>query len=154
MEANKYFVVKDKNDFSITFFEYDKVKGYNMQPKNVKIKDAIDVKSMIFINPSMIQKLAFRKVDARYQKLLKFLMFVLSADNDDVTGDTYRQALNEINKLRLEILVYYKEKLKENDFVEFNKRLDLFAQEINARMYYLQSLYEKTENYDIGKKSR
>ena len=56
----KYFVVKDRNDMSITYFEYDKVEGYDLNPKNVKIKDAIDVNKMIVVNPSMIVKLAFK----------------------------------------------------------------------------------------------
>lgn len=153
-DANKYFVVKNKKDYSITYFEYEKVKGYDLQPKNVKIKDAIDVKSMIIINPSLIEKLAFRKVNLKFQRIVKMLMFILSSDNDDTSGETYRQALNEINKLRLEILVHYKSKLKEEDFVEFNKKLDLLMQELNVRMYYLQNMYEKEENLDMGRRSR
>ena len=152
--SNKYFVVKDKKDYSITYFEYEKVKGYDLQPKNVKIKDAIDVRSMIIINPSLIQKLAFRKVDFKFQKIVKMLMFVLSSENDDDSGETYRQALNEINKLRLEILVHYKSKLKEEAFIEFNKKLDLLVQELNVRMYYLRNMYEKEDNLDMGRRSR
>lgn len=152
--TNKFLVVKNKNDYSITYFEYDKVKGYDLQPRNVKIKDAVDVKSMIIINPSLIEKLAFRKVNLKYQRIVKMLMFILSSDNDDTSGETYREALNEINKLRLEMLVQYKGKLKEEDFVEFNKKLDLLVQELNVRMYYLQNFYSKEEQMDMGGKSR
>lgn len=155
-ETNRFFVVKDSKDYSITYFEYDKVKGYDLQPRNVKIKDAIDVKSMIIINPSLIEKLAFRKVNYKFQKIVKMLMFVLSSDNDDTDGETYRQALNEINKLRLEILVNYKNKLKEQDFVEFNKKLDLLVQELNVRMYYIEQMYsyEKQEEEELNRGRR
>ena len=153
-ESNKYFVVKDRNDLSITYFEYDKTKGYDLHPRNVKIKDAIDVTSMVIINPSFIQKLAFRKVELKFQRLTKMLMVVLSPDNDDSSGDSYRQALNEINKLRLEILVQYKNKLKEKDFLEFNKRLDLLAQELNLRLYFLTMENAVENEYDRGRRGR
>ncbi len=153
-ESNKYFVVKDRNDLSITYFEYDKTKGYDLHPRNVKIKDAIDVTSMVIINPSFIQKLAFRKVELKFQRLTKMLMVVLSPDNDDSSGDSYRQALNEINKLRLEILVQYKNKLKEEDFLEFNKRLDLLAQELNLRLYFLTMENVVENEYDRGRRGR
>lgn len=139
--SNRFFVVKDRKDLSITYFEYDKVKGYDLMPKNVKIKDAIDVNKMIIINPSMIQKLAYKKVNSKFMDVVKLLMFVLSSDNDDTSGDTYRHALNEITKLRLEILMKYKNKLKEDDFNVFNNKLDLLEQELKVRMFYLQNFY-------------
>ena len=71
------------------------------------------VNKMIIINPSMIEKLAFRKVNLRFQRIVRLLMFVLSSENDDDTGGTYHQALSEVNKFRLEFLVKYKNKLKE-----------------------------------------
>lgn len=144
----KYFVVKDRNDLSITYFQYDKKDGYDFQPRNVKIKDAIDVDRMIVINPSMIQKLAFRKVNIRFQRIVKLLMFVLSDENeDDGTGGTYHEAMNEINKLRMEITMHYKNKLKSEDFNEFNKKLDVLEEELKNRLYYLQMMYrERLEN--------
>lgn len=153
-EVNKYFVVKDKKDYSITYFEFDKVHGYDLQPRNVKIKDAVDVNKMIIINPSLIEKLAFRKVDLRFQRIVKLLMFVLSGENDDDTGSTYHEALNEINKFRLEYLVKYKNKLKETDFVEFNKKLDILEGELKNRLYYLQMMYQRQQEDIMEKEGR
>lgn len=154
-ENKKYFIVKDRNDLSITYFEFDKVHGYDLHPRNVKIKDAIDVDQIVIINPSMMQKLAFRKVDAKFQKIVKLLMFVLSSENDDDgTGGTYQESLNEISKLRMEILVHYKNKLKEADFEEFNRKLDMLEQELRLRLYYLQMTYSKNDDYTHEGKSR
>lgn len=133
----KYFVVKDRNDMSITYFEYDKVEGYDLNPKNVKIKDAIDVNKMIVVNPSMIEKLAFKKVSSKFEKLVRMLMYVLSENNDDETGETYREALNYITKLRLEVLTKYKNKLKEQDLETFIKKLDILESEIKIRLNYM-----------------
>ena len=145
-ENKKYFVVKDRNDLSITYFEYDKVQGYDLHPRNVKIKDAIDVNQIVVINPGMMEKLAFRKVNAKFRKIVKLLMFVLSEENDDDgTGGTYQESLNEISKLRMEILVNYKNKLRVEDFDTFNKKLDLLEQELKMRLYYLQMTYPKED---------
>lgn len=154
MSDNKFFVVRDHNDYSITYFEYDKVKGYDLAPKNVKIRDAIDVNKMIIINPSLVQKLAFRKVNARFQNLVKLLMFVLSSDNDDATGETYHHALNEITKLRLEVFMKYKNKLKDDDFDMFNKKLDLLEQELKLRIFYLENMYMNQNTIEKEGKSR
>ena len=147
-ENTKYFVVKDRNDLSITYFEYDKVQGYDLQPRNVKIKDAVDVQRMIIINPSMIQKLAFRKVNLKFQRIAKLMMFILSDENDDDTGSTYHEVLNEINKLRAEIFTYYRSKLKEVDFDEFNKKLDVLEEELKVRLYYLQMSYSNHQQQE------
>lgn len=144
-DGKKYFVVKDRNDLSITYLEYDKLNGYDLHPRTVKIKDAIDVDRIVIINPSLMQKLAFRKVNLKFQKIVKLLMFVLSEENDDDgTGGTYQESLNEINKLRMEILVHYKNKLKQEDFEEFNKKLDVLEHELSLRLYYLQMTYHNS----------
>lgn len=153
-DDTKYFVVKNQKDFSITYFEFDKVHGYDLQPRNVKIRDAVDVNKMIIINPSMIEKLAFRKVNLRFQRIVRLLMFVLSDENDDDTGGTYHQALNEINKFRLEFLVKYKNKLKEADFLEFNKKLDVMEQELKNRLYYLQMIYQRQQENLIEREGK
>lgn len=153
-ENGKYFVVKNRNDASITYFEYNKVKGYDVTPRNVKIKDAIDVERMIIINPSMIQKLAFKKVNSKFQRIVKLLMFVLSEDNNDESGESYKEALNEITKLRLEVFVKYKNNLKQEDFEMFNKKLDILEQELKTRLYYLKDIYNYDHNYDKEGKSR
>lgn len=153
-ENRKYFVVKDRNDLSITYFEYDKVQGYDLHPRNVKIKDAIDVNQIVVINPSMMQKLALRKVDSKFRKLVKLLMFVLSDGNDDSTGGTYQEALNELSKLRTELFVSYRNKLREEDFEMFHKKLDLLEQELQMRFYYLQMSYPKEDVHTHEGKSR
>ena len=69
MLDKKYYIVKDKNDKSITYFEYDKIEGYDLAPKKgVKIEDAINVNKVVIINPTLAAKVAKKKVD------LKFLM--------------------------------------------------------------------------------
>ena len=151
----KYFVVKDRNDLSITYFEYDKVQGYDLNPRNVKIKDAIDVNKMIVINPSMIEKLAFRKVNSKFNKLYKLVMFLFNSDLDDDTVPTgYREALNEITKLRLELYTKYKNKLNKEDEEMFNNKLDMLEYELNMRLMYIQNMYQNNYDYNQEKSGK
>jgi len=154
IEETRYFIVKDRKDLTITYLEFDKIHGYDLQPRNVKIKDAVDVNKMVIINPSLIEKLAFRKVNYRFQRIVKLLMFVLSSENDDDTGSTYHQALNEVNKFRLEFLINYRNKLKEIDFEYFNKKLDLMEQELKNRLYYLQLTYQREQENLIEREGK
>ena len=151
----KYFVVKDRNDLSITYFEYDKVQGYDLNPRNVKIKDAIDVNKMIVINPSMIEKLAFRKVNSKFNKLYKLVMFLFNSDLDDDSVPTgYREALNEITKLRLELYTKYKNKLNKEDEEMFNNKLDMLEYELNMRLMYIQNMYQNNYDYNQEKSGK
>lgn len=154
-DTNRYFVVKDRNDLSITYFEYDKVEGYDLQPRTVKIKDAIDVNRMIIINPSLIQKLAFRKVDSKFKKLVKLLMYTLSLSTDDEdAGSAYQEALNEISKLRLELHMYYKGKLKKDAFDDFCKRLEVLEKELQVRMYYYRLNYQNFKHNEMEREGK
>lgn len=144
----KYFVVKDRKDLTITYFEFDKVEGYGLSPRNVKIKDAIDVNKMIVINPSMIEKLTFRKVNIKINKLMKLIMYLFNLDDDNPdTTDGYRHALNEISKIRLEINVKYKNKLKTEDEIMFNKKLEMLEDELKSRLIYIEN--KKIYEYDL-----
>ena len=54
MISRRYHIVKSKEDKSITYFEYDKLDGYDLSPKkSVKIEDAINVNKIVIINPSL-----------------------------------------------------------------------------------------------------
>lgn len=150
----KYFVVKDKNDLSVTYFEYDKVHGYDLNPRNVKIKDAIDVNKMIVINPSMIEKLAYRKVDSKYKKLLKIVSYLFESDEDDDSVNGYMQALNYIEKIRLELFVKYRNKLKEKDLEAFERKISVIEQELKVRLMFLQNVYRDNYTQEKTGKSR
>lgn len=153
-EVKKYFIVKDKNDEAITYLEYDKMHGYDLSPKkNMKIKDAVDVSKMVIINPTMIQKMVSKKLNAKFEKLLRLLTLLFQTD--DETGETYREALNELSKLRLEAQVKYKKYMKEEEEAVFQKKLDILEAELLDRIYYVEELQaQNEEEWSIGGKAR
>lgn len=161
MIEKKYLIVKEKNDPSITYFEYDKMDGYDLSPKkNIKIKDAINVNKVVIINPSLMNKVATKKIDLKFKKLLQFMSVVFEEGNDDESGDAYREGLNEISKLRLEAQVKYRKYMDEEAFKMLEKKLDILEQELKARLYYLQQYYYERQQYmepdenTIGRRSR
>ena len=89
MLDKKYLIVKEKNDKTITYFEYDKIEGYDLSPKKgVKIEDAINVNKIVIINPSLAQKVAKKKLDLKFRKLVQLLNIIFETDDD--TGTAYR----------------------------------------------------------------
>ena len=66
--VQKFLVVKNNDSKEIKYFEYKKIKGYNITPKNnVKFEDAINVDKMILINPSLIEKMVDKKVKRKLE---------------------------------------------------------------------------------------
>lgn len=164
MIDKRYFVVKGKKDSSITYFEYNKMEGYDLSPKkNIKIKDAINVNKVVIINPSLMNKVASKKMNLKFKKLLEFMTIIFDSDDDSTSGDAYREGLNEISKLRLEAKVKYQKYMEEEEYKTLEKKLDILEQELKARLYYLEqyyyqkqfeSQYENQEENSIGRRSR
>ena len=154
MIDKKYYVVKDKATKAITYFEYDKMEGYDLSPKKgVKIEDAINVNKVVIINPSLAEKVAKKKVDIKFKKLLQLLNIIFESDDD--TGTAYQEGLDEVSKLRLELLTKYKKHLSEEEVDLIEKKLDILEQELKIRLFYLeQNYHNRYENSLEEGKSR
>lgn len=150
MELKNYLIVKDKETKTISYFEYDKINGYNVFPKR-PFKDCINVNKMVLVNPSMIEKVIDRKFNKRLERLLNFLGLIYQ-DNDS-TGEGYREALNEISKLRLEYNNKYRKYMEEEKAMLLEQKLNILEQEVKLRMEYnLDNYYDY--NNEMGGKSR
>lgn len=164
MIDKRYFVVKGKKDSSITYFEYDKMEGYDLSPKkNIKIKDAINVNKVVIINPSLMHKVASKKMDLKFKKLLQLMTVIFDDEDGSESGTAYQQGLNEISKLRLEAKVKYQKYMEEESYNLLGKKLDILEQELKSRLYYLEQYYyqkqfdnsyAKVEENSIGRRSR
>lgn len=153
MLDKKYFIVKDKNSKAITYFEYDKIEGYDLSPKKgIKIEDAINVNKVVIINPSLANKVAKKKMDLKFRKLLQLLNIIFESDDD--TGTAYREGLNEVSKLRLEVLNKYRKHLEEEDVEIMEKKLGILEHELKIRLFYLEQTYENQISNELNGKSR
>lgn len=141
----KYLIVKKKNQNEIVYMEYDKLKGMDITPKNHKpFEDCIDVNKMILIQPTLIEKLVHKKIDKHFKRLLMLVTMLL--ETDDETGTALKEALNEIEKFRIEIKNKYREYMTKEELHIMAKKLTILKEEVNQRLMVLNHVYtqEKT----------
>lgn len=147
----KFLVVKNKDTKEIKYFEYDKVKGYNIKPKNsVKFEDAINVDRMILINPSLIEKMVDKKVKRKFNYLINMMSIVCEADDEN--GDGLELALNEAEKFRNELCNKYRKYIAYEKFELLEKKIAILEDELRLRLKYL--FLNKEEIYNKEGKSR
>ena len=147
----KFLVVKNKDTKEIKYFEYDKVKGYNIKPKNsVKFEDAINVDRMILINPSLIEKIVDKIVKRKFNYLINMMSIVCEADDEN--GDGLELALNEAEKFRNELCNKYRKYIADEKFELLEKKIAILEDELRLRLKYL--FLNKEEIYNKEGKSR
>jgi len=144
----RFLVVKNKDEKEIKYFEYDKIKGYNITPKNnVKFQDAINVNKMILINPTLIEKLIDKKIKRKFDYLINLLSVLYS--NEESGSDGLYLALDEVEKFRIELINKYRNYLETEKFELLLKKLAILEDELNLRIKYLS--YNNEEYQKEGK---
>ena len=99
MSQKHYYVCKKGNDRQIIYLDYDKLKGFRFSPKNNVKHEGIIVNKMVIIKPSMIEKILRKKIKRKLDLYLKLIIkFIENNDND--TGDTLREALNDLSRYK------------------------------------------------------
>ena len=136
-----YKVIPQKKKLKKIEFS-DKIYGYPMASPKKTFKIADDkVRNIIILSSKLAHPLAAEEVGKKYQRLIMTLMELLTSD--DETGETFREALNRIEKFRQEIKNKYRHFLKQKELEEMGKQLQLFQKEANLRFMQLQNaLYE------------
>ena len=149
-KEERFLVVKTNDSKEIKYFEYDKLQGYNIKPKNnVKFLDAINVNKMILINPSLIQKMIDKKIKKRFDYLINLLSIVIDNANETGDGEGLYLALDEAERLRMEILNKYRRYMEEEKLELLLKKIDILENELKLRIKYIE--YANDEYYMEGK---
>ena len=161
MSDIRYLVVKEKNKKAITYFEYDKLDGFNMiaKNKNIKLRDAINVNKMVIINPTFIEKLINKKINSKIKKLIDLISTIYESEDDDPAG-SLMQALNEVEKFKREMINKYLNYMSKEQVDLLEKKINILETEVMNHAYKLNeqkfSLYENNMDYEDyePKKSR
>ncbi len=146
----RYLVVKKKDSKEVTYFEYEKLSGVNIKPKNAKpFQECIKVNRMIVINPTLISKMTEKKIQKLFIGLLKNITklykFELN-DDDEGSGTVYFEVLNQTERFRREVLNKNRKHLTEEQAHLFDKKLDIIESQAKTRIQlkYLEA-YTKQE---------
>ena len=144
----RFLIVKNKDSKEITYFDYEKIDGYSIKPNpNMKFEDAIDVSRMIIINPSLIDKVAMRKINKKFEKLIT--MFGIVCEDDDESGEGYILALTEADKFRQELNNKYKKFIADEKLELMLKKLAILEDELKLRLQVIENKsYESSYNMD------
>lgn len=136
---NKKF--KNKNKL-IDEAELIELEGFMMGSKNKVYKiNGSDVRDIKVVDKNLASSLVNKQVSKKYEKLINYLTELLIDDDD--SGDSYREALNQIEKFRLEIKNKYRKYLKQKELEMMSKKLQILQKEANNRLLEIQENYYK-----------
>ncbi|MBR5370393.1 MAG: hypothetical protein IK137_03730 [Bacilli bacterium] len=136
---------KNKNKL-IDKTEIIELDGFMMGSKNKVYKiDGNDIRDIRVVDKKLASALVVKQVSIKYDKLIKYLTEVLVEDDDD-SGDTYREALNQIEKFRQEIKNKYRAFLQQKQLEMMSKKLIILQKEANKRLFEIQNNIYNYEN--------
>ena len=135
---------KNKNKL-IDKTELIELDGFIMGSKNKVYKiGGNEVRDIKVVDNKLATALVNAQVSKKYQKLINYLTELLVDDDD--SGDTYREVLNQIEKFRQEIKNKYRKFLKEKELEAMSKKLIILQKEANKRLFEIQNNVYNYEN--------
>jgi predicted nucleotide-binding protein (sugar kinase/HSP70/actin superfamily) len=121
------------------------LEGFMMGSKNKVFKiNGESIRDIKVIDKNLAYSLVTKQVSKKYEKLISYLTELLIDDDD--SGETYREALNQIEKFRQEIKNKYRKYLKQKELEAMSKKLVILQKEANKRLDEIKSNLYKYEN--------
>jgi len=137
MEKNfNYLVEKNNETKDIVYIEYKTIDGYKITPKTKK-EDAIEINKIVFVSPSLTEKLIKKKIDVKLKFLLNDLKKI-DEEDDDEGENSIRESLVTAERLKLNILNNYIKYLG-NEYRDLSlKKLQIIIEELRIRLYTIK----------------
>ena len=107
------------------------------------------IRNINVVNKKLAYGVVSKKVLSKYNKLINLLTELLISDDD--SGDTFREALNHIEKFRLEVKIKYREYLKRREIEMMSKQLAMLKEEANRRLLEINDSYINSKSSGKGR---
>ncbi len=125
--------------------------GFLMSSRNRSFQiGGSEIRQVKVVNKELAHPLVCKQVFKKYNRLIAILTELLVDDDD--SGDNYREALNQIEKFRLEIKNKYRKFLKQKELEVMSKQLVALQREAKIRLMEIQRSYENS--FHSGKRSK
>ena len=147
MRNGGYYLRKDNLSGEIVYLEYDKMNGYGITPKTY-IEDAIKVNKIVFVNPSLSEKLIRKKIEI---KIRYFLLKLQQFDEDPSGGDEgdIKATLMDAERLKLSLLNNYSKYLGNTYGSLSVKKIQVIINQLRIKLYDIvnrRRMYENVNN--------
>ena len=140
VNARKYLLSKDSSTKTIVVLDYNKLRGYEFNPKNSSEYIGVSVNKMVVIKPSFVEKVLKKKVKRKLDLYLQFIVSILDSEDTDPTG--LRVVLDDVERYRRTIINKYQLYLDEKYVNLLLKNIDLLSHEIKMKLIYIQQPVE------------
>ena len=147
-----YIINKNNENKEMLLVEYEnKLKiGYDINPKNkFKKKNTIDVTKVVFMSPTLIEKILNKKIDKEYKKILYLVSQIASDDSDD-TGRMIG-VLNQVELFKSIIKKKYSKYMTDEQTDKIFKRLNIMGKEIKRRIFQIEEERIYNQENRIGR---
>lgn len=135
-ERFNYYVEKNNNTKDIVYVEYKILDGYKITPKTKK-EDAIEVNKIVFVSPTLTEKLLKKKVEIKIRILLDKLKEIDLDDDDSESG--IRETLVTAERLKLNIINNYVKYLGSEYSNLSLKKLQIIINELRERLFIIKT---------------
>ena len=123
---------KRRKKFYVNGKEIVNLSGFDMKSRNCFSIGDINVNKIRIYSFELAHPLVSKSVNKRFKKLIDLLTDLLISDDD--SGDTLREALNQIEKFRLIIKNKYRDFLINKELNEMSKKLKLLRKNAEERL--------------------
>ena len=117
--------------------------GFILSNKGLKINNQV-IRNIKVIDNDIAHSLVHDKVFYKYNKLIIKLTDLITSDDD--SGDDIREALNQIERFRLEIKNKYRNYLKQKELEKMSKELSALKKAAEKRYLEFNDYFNELTN--------
>lgn len=128
----KYAIERKQDNLKLVYYNV-KFVGLDVTPQNKNV--TIKASKVLIADKDLINSYIKQKVNRKIDKIINYMMHILSEDDDDDSG----KALDELNRLKGILINKYREYMCVSDYKAFLTKLIIIEEEFKKN--YNQKMY-------------